>query len=154
MVAADPAKLRVVLSNLIANAVSYSPQGSVVTIRVSREKDVVLLQVEDEGPGVPEPYRQQIFEQYFRIPGTSERGFGLGLYIAHRLMEALGGSIGVDGREPRGSRFTVRLPALMKGAALRVRRRTRRPHPLSDAHAQQRLHVQGDLPDQVQGSHQ
>lgn len=154
MVAADPTKLRMVLSNLIANAVSYSPQGSLVTVRVSREKDVVLLQVEDEGPGVPEPYRQQIFEQYFRIPGTSERGFGLGLYIAHRLMEALGGSIGVDGREPRGSRFTVRLPALMKGADLRVRRRTRRPHPLSDAHAQQRLHVQGDFPDQVQGSHQ
>ena len=154
MVAADTAKLHMVLSNLIANAVSYSPQGSVVTVRVSREKDVVLLQVEDEGPGVPEPYRQQIFEQYFRIPGTSERGFGLGLYIARQLMEVHGGSIGVDGREPRGSRFTVTLPALKKGADLRVPGRTRRPHPPSTAHAQQRLYVQGDLPDQVKGSHQ
>ena len=111
-VAADPAKLRMVLSNLLANAVAYSPHGSVITVRAFRGGDSVGLLVEDEGPGVPEPYRQQIFEQFFRIPGTSERGFGLGLYIARQLMQAHGGAISVDGRTPRGSRFAIELPML------------------------------------------
>ena len=115
-VAADPAKLRMVLGNLLANAAAYSPRGSTITVRLLREKDAVAVQVEDEGPGVAEPYRQQIFEQFFRIPGTTERGFGLGLYIARQLVLVQGGTIGVESREPRGSRFTVALPALKRSS--------------------------------------
>jgi len=88
----------------------------VITVRAFRGGDSVGLLVEDEGPGVPEPYRQQIFEQFFRIPGTSERGFGLGLYIARQLMQAHGGVISVDGRTTRGSRFTIELPVLEMGS--------------------------------------
>lgn len=115
-VAADPAKLRMVLSNLLANAAAYSPPGSTITVRLLRGEEAVAVQVEDEGSGVPEPYRQQIFEQFFRIPGTQERGFGLGLYIARQLLLAQGGTIEVDSRQPRGSRFTIALPALRRGS--------------------------------------
>lgn len=110
-VAADPAKLRMVLSNLMANAIKYSPPGSTVTVKVYRDQSAIVIQVDDEGPGVPEAYRQKIFEEFFRIPGTSERGFGLGLYIARKLVQAHRGAIWVEGREPRGSRFIVSLPA-------------------------------------------
>jgi signal transduction histidine kinase len=120
-VAADPTKLGMVLSNLLANAVAYSPQGSTITMRLLRTDRTVRIHVEDQGPGVPEPYREQIFEQFFRIPGTPQRGFGLGLYIARQLVEAHGGTIGVERKHPRGSRFIIELPALKK-ASLPTRR--------------------------------
>lgn len=111
-VSADALKLRMVLSNLLSNAAKYSPQGSTVTVRLFREMESVVCQVEDEGEGVPEPYRKEIFQQFFRIPGTAGQGLGLGLYIARQIVLAHGGTIGVDNGLSRGARFTVTLPAL------------------------------------------
>lgn len=115
-VAADQTRMRMVLSNLLANAAKYSPEGSTVTVRVFREEDAIVTQVEDEGPGVPDAYRNQIFEQFFRIPGTTQQGFGLGLYIAKQIVVAHGGSMTVTNRVGRGACFTVALPMVREGS--------------------------------------
>jgi signal transduction histidine kinase len=115
-VSADPPKLRMALGNLISNAVAYSPPGTSVTMRLATNNGRTTIEVEDEGPGIPEPYRRQVFEQFFRIPGTSSHGFGLGLYITRQLVIAHGGSIEVLDSRTRGSRFVVILPALREGA--------------------------------------
>lgn len=114
---ADTAKLRMVMGNLLANAATYSPKGSTISVRLFREMGSVICQVEDEGPGVPEPYRKEIFQQFFRIPGTRQGGFGLGLYIARQIVLAHKGTLGVDSGMRRGATFTLKLPALDKGLA-------------------------------------
>jgi signal transduction histidine kinase len=113
----DPAKLRMVLGNLLANAAAYSPPGSTITVRLFGEMDSVVCQVEDEGPGVPEPYRKEIFQQFFRVPGARQGGFGLGLYIARQIVLAHKGTLGVDSGMVRGATFTLTLPALTRSEA-------------------------------------
>lgn len=120
-VAVDRLKLYMVVGNLIANATKYAPDGSTVTVRLWRKGRMAMLAVEDEGPGIPEPYRDQIFEPFFRIPGTPEYGLGLGLYIARQLVLAHGGTVTVENQPLGGARFTVALPLSRKGQRLTTR---------------------------------
>ena len=110
MATVDGGKLRIILKNLLSNAISYSPQGSPVTVRYERLGGDLVLEVEDRGAGVPKAYRERIFERYFRVPGTPARGFGLGLYLAQQLVVAHGGTISVADAKPLGARFTILLP--------------------------------------------
>jgi signal transduction histidine kinase len=107
----DDGKLRIILKNLLSNAIAYSPNGSLVTVRFHRGKASLVLEVEDQGPGVPRAYREQVFQQFFRVPGTTARGFGLGLYLVRQLVLAHGGTVSLTDAEPTGARFTVVLPA-------------------------------------------
>jgi two-component system, OmpR family, sensor kinase len=112
MVAADPARMRQCLENLLANAIKHSPRGSAVVVRVSKAPDETgeraRLEVCDEGPGVAPEVLPRLFERYARHE-TSE-GLGLGLYLAKRIAELHGGDLEVESRLGKGTRFILTLP--------------------------------------------
>lgn len=111
VVVADPTEIRRAISNLLANAIEASPEGTSVEVRMEHEPDRVRVVVADEGYGVPEEQRKLLFARF--APGASRAlggGTGLGLYIVRLIAEKLGGTIDYAPREPRGSRFTLTLP--------------------------------------------
>jgi signal transduction histidine kinase len=108
----DTERLRQVLGNLIDNAVKYSPAGSPVDVRVASHDQVVVISVQDRGPGIGIEDQRLIFEKFGRVSsGNSKPGTGLGLYIARSIAEAHGGSLEVVSSLGRGSTFTLRLPS-------------------------------------------
>jgi NtrC-family two-component system sensor histidine kinase KinB len=136
---ADAARLGVVLSNVLGNALKYTPQGGHVGVRVASQGKRVHIAVTDTGPGVPEEYRERIFEKFFRVEhhrgsdgegvwgaeraragGTRSlehphrervRGSGIGLYLARQIVEAHGGRIVCEpGEDGRGTMFDIALP--------------------------------------------
>jgi signal transduction histidine kinase len=111
----DADKVRTVLSNLLENAAKYAlPDSAPVTVSAAREGAWVAVRVRDDGPGIPEADRASLFEPFFRVDRSRSKktgGYGLGLSICRRIMEAHGGSIGVEGRERRGTTFVLRFPA-------------------------------------------
>jgi signal transduction histidine kinase len=112
-VAADPDKLRQVLTNLIDNAVKYSPDGGRVEVSVARVGNRIRFRVRDAGLGVPPAEQARIFEKFFRLDPQLTRGVGgtgLGLYICRELVERMHGRIGVDSDGRTGSTFWVELP--------------------------------------------
>lgn len=106
---ADRARLLIVLTNLVANAVRHSPDGARVVVRVV-PGDPVRFEVDDAGPGVPVEARERIFERFVRGEGEQAGGAGLGLYIAKEIVLAHGGRIGVTDKPGGGARFWVELP--------------------------------------------
>lgn len=111
-VRADPTGLQQVLGHLIENAVKYSPSGGQITLRVRGDGTAAVLEVQDEGVGLPEGGAERIFEPFHRggSPDRSKPGVGLGLYIVRKLVEAMGGTVAAAGKPGAGSTFTVRLP--------------------------------------------
>jgi len=99
--------LRQILLNLALNAIEATPEGAAVRIRAAEQGDEIVIEVDDEGPGVPEAVRARLFEPFF---STKSRSGGLGLAITRRLVEDAGGAIEVAGRAPTGTRFRVTLP--------------------------------------------
>jgi signal transduction histidine kinase len=108
---ADPERIGLVFSNLLSNALKYTPPGGDVRVRARRIDRAVRFEVEDSGPGVAPEYRQSIFDRFFRVPGASAGGAGLGLFIAREVVRAHGGSIGVDGPAGKGATFWFEIPA-------------------------------------------
>ncbi|WNI16518.1 HAMP domain-containing sensor histidine kinase [Actinacidiphila sp. ITFR-21] len=115
-VSADPQRLHQVLTNLLANARTHTPPGTTVTARVRRdgvrEGGAVLLQVEDDGPGIPPELCRQVFERFARGDASRSRAAGstgLGLAIVHSVVTAHGGEVAVDSA-PGRTVFTVTLP--------------------------------------------
>jgi PAS domain S-box-containing protein len=108
----DARRLARVLANLVDNAVKYSPHGGVVLVRVRRDPDAAVIEVHDEGVGIPEADRARIFERFQRASNVEGRigGTGIGLASAKQIVESHGGSVHVSSREGDGSTFTVRLP--------------------------------------------
>jgi signal transduction histidine kinase len=110
----DPAKVQTVLRNLLENASKYSlPDSGPVSISIHEEKDCVAVHVEDDGPGIPERDLERLFEPFFRVdPSRSRRtgGYGLGLSLCKRIMEAHGGSIVASNRPGRGASFSITFP--------------------------------------------
>jgi PAS domain S-box-containing protein len=110
----DRKLLRQALNNLISNAIKYSSPGSEVDILLRLERQSVLIEIQDQGIGIPDEDQRRLFEPFHRgrnaevIPGT-----GLGLSIARQAVKAHGGSIEVVSHLGRGSLFTVRLPLLL-----------------------------------------
>jgi two-component system sensor histidine kinase TctE len=108
--------VRELIRNLVDNAVQYTPGGGTVTVRLLPDPygHVVVLQVEDNGPGIPENERELVFQPFYRALGTQVDGSGLGLAIVREIAERHGGSVAVEAANPRavspGTRFTVRLP--------------------------------------------
>jgi two-component system sensor histidine kinase VicK len=115
---ADPEKLRQILDQLIHNAVKFSPDGGTVTIAARRRRpDAVEVSVVDQGIGIPSVEQQRIFSKFYRADSGNRAsgGAGLGLFIAHGLVTAMGGRIWVDSAEGQGSSFTFELPAVRQG---------------------------------------
>jgi PAS domain S-box-containing protein len=112
-VAADPDKLRQVLTNLIDNAVKYSPDGGRVRVGLAQSGNCVRFRIEDQGLGIPQAEQARIFEKFFRLDPNLTRGVGgtgLGLYICRELVDRMHGRIWVSSDGRRGSTFTVELP--------------------------------------------
>ena len=111
-VLADPPRLRQILEHLIENAVKYAPPDTTITIDHALVEGVLRIGVSDEGPGVPEEWRERIFEPYARRETHTARGSGIGLYAAKRLAESMGARLWVEPAQPTGARFVVALPAV------------------------------------------
>ncbi len=108
---ADESLLRHIFSNLITNAVKYSPEGSPVVFSARREGTDAIFQVRDNGIGIPEEDMPQLFEAFFRCGNVGEiPGTGLGLVIVKRCVELHGGSLAIESKPGAGTTFTVRLP--------------------------------------------
>ncbi len=105
--------LRQAFINVLHNAVKYSPVGGQIRIRVLRSSDDVVVEIEDDGPGVPIEDRQNLFDRFYRVDKARWResgGAGLGLAIAKWVVEAHGGIIGIDSEIKAGSLFRFHLP--------------------------------------------
>jgi signal transduction histidine kinase len=102
-----------VLSNLLGNAVKFTPEGGAVTCVVSTEREdegAVRFVVRDTGPGIPAAQLSRLFDRYWQARETQRLGTGLGLFIARGIVEAHGGRIWVESEVGRGSSFAFTLP--------------------------------------------
>ncbi len=106
----DSEKIAWVVTNLLSNAIHYSPENSRVIIGVVRQAHQIEIYVQDFGKGIDPRYHQSIFDRYFRVPGTKVQGSGLGLAISKDFVEAHGGTIRVESEVGKGSRFTISFP--------------------------------------------
>jgi two-component system OmpR family sensor kinase len=109
----DEARLRQVLSNLMANALQHTPESADITVRVGTDGDNAVLEVADEGPGMSEQDAARIFERFYRTDSSRARasgGTGLGLSIVDSLVHAHGGTVAVTTAPGKGCRFRVSLP--------------------------------------------
>jgi len=111
---ADPDRVVQVLTNLVGNAVKFSPAGSVVELRAVHDGDVVRFDVRDHGPGIREDQLESVFERFLQVDASDTRqrgGTGLGLAISRGLVEQHGGRIWAASTPGEGSTFSVELPA-------------------------------------------
>jgi PAS domain S-box-containing protein len=108
---ADRHRLQQVLSNLLGNAVRFTPHGGAIVLAAARHDDMLRISVRDTGPGVAIDDVPRLFERYFQAPRLLRAGSGLGLYIAKGIVEAHGGEIGVDSEVGQGAEFWFTVPA-------------------------------------------
>jgi signal transduction histidine kinase len=129
-VCADPKALRRVLSNIIGNAIKYTPDGGRIIVSARAKGDRVMISVRDNGRGIPPEDMPVLFDKFHRgrpaphseamrgattdaefLEDADMSGVGLGLYLGRNVMEQMGGRIGVESEVGRGSTFTLHLPA-------------------------------------------
>ena len=111
----DKLKLRVVIQNLLENAIKYSEPGGRVSISMTDQKNNVLLTVKDSGIGIPEGEQEHIFSKFFRATNAVKKenvGSGLGLYTTQRILESHKGNIRFESAQGKGTSFIVTLPLL------------------------------------------
>jgi signal transduction histidine kinase len=106
----DQMSVSQILENLISNAIKYG-EGKPIEVILSTGEGFAEIAVRDRGIGIGETEKARIFEPFERaVAGTNQPGFGIGLWVSHKLTESMGGSISVSGKKGAGSLFTVRLP--------------------------------------------
>jgi signal transduction histidine kinase len=109
----DATRLQQVVANLLDNAVKYTPGGGSIRVRTGRQRDRALLEVADEGIGIPTQDLPRIWDRLFRGDASrTERGLGLGLSLVRAIVEAHGGAVSVTSEPGKGSTFVVTLPNL------------------------------------------
>ena len=106
----DPLRFDQVLTNLLTNAIKFSPPGEAITVSLERDGSVVRLSVFDRGPGVPIDRRHELFQRFFQA-NPDRSGMGLGLFITKEIVDAHNGTITAEFPSSGGTRFTVTLPA-------------------------------------------
>jgi PAS domain S-box-containing protein len=109
----DPIRLAQLVDNLVSNAIKFTPNGGRVDVRIDACEDSVVIEVRDTGLGISAEDQAQLFDRFFRTRAATNHaiaGTGLGLSIAKAIVDAHGGSIGVEGVEGRGTTFRVELP--------------------------------------------
>jgi signal transduction histidine kinase len=107
----DPARLRQILEHLVENAVKYAPPDTTITIAWRMAEGGIRISVADEGPGIPDEWRERIFEPYARRETRTARGSGIGLYAARRLADSVGARLWCEPANGHGARFVLALPA-------------------------------------------
>lgn len=106
----DPLLLQMLINNLLENAVKYSPREKPITTILKKENAEIVLQVIDEGPGIPEKEKKEIFNKFYRVGNESTRktqGTGLGLYLCRKIAKDHNADIFMTNQIPHGSNFTV-----------------------------------------------
>lgn len=112
-ISADPFLIRELMNNLIDNALNYTPAEGRVTVRVLQNAGSVILEVEDEGCGIPEEERERVFERFYRSAGGSPEGCGLGLAIVREIAQGHGATVAIhSGANSRGTRIIIAFPGL------------------------------------------
>lgn len=114
VVSGDEFLLETSLVNLLENALSFSPAGSIVRVRVGRSGEIVTLTVQDEGPGIPDYARERVFERFYSLPhpDTGRKSSGLGLCFVKEAAELHGGSVSLENRADRtGAEAVMNIPA-------------------------------------------
>jgi two-component system heavy metal sensor histidine kinase CusS len=110
---ADAALLRRALSNLIMNALKYSPDGGLITIQAVRGEDLVSISVSDQGVGIDKEHLARLYDRFYRVPETKllhKKGAGLGLSIVKSIMELHGGSVAISSEHGVGTKVTLLFP--------------------------------------------
>lgn len=109
----DPGWTAEAIGNVLDNGVKYAPAGTCITIRVSELVSYVMIEVEDEGPGIPAEEQPRIFQRFYRGKAEAVRkaeGSGVGLYLTRRILEEQGGTVCVKNGRTGGSKFVITLP--------------------------------------------
>jgi two-component system phosphate regulon sensor histidine kinase PhoR len=109
----DPGALDQVLVNLVDNAIKYTPEGGHVDVSFRADGANAVIEVKDDGPGIPPQHLPRIFERFYRVDAGRARkqgGTGLGLAIVKHLVQRMGGEVAADSRLGKGTRFVIRLP--------------------------------------------
>jgi len=112
-VSGDPLKLRQMLSNLVSNAIKYTPEGGSVSLSMKAEEDMVVTRVQDTGYGIPAADLPFVFDRFYRIrsgKNAEVEGNGLGLAIVKSVVEQHGGNVSVESEPEKGSCFSLSLP--------------------------------------------
>ncbi len=121
-VTGDEAHLANVIGNLLDNALKYRTETVVIDLHLSVRDQEAVLEIADNGIGIPAPYRTKVFDKFFRVPNGdvhNAKGYGLGLSYAQAIIQRHGGRITLRAREPRGTTFTLTLPLACHGVAPR-----------------------------------
>jgi len=109
---ADPQRVRIVFANLVDNAMKYTPERGKIVASIKRMDDLIVLQLQDSGPGIAEKDMEKIWDRLFRADKSrSQRGLGLGLSLVKAIVEAHEGYVEVKSQLGRGSVFTVAFKA-------------------------------------------
>ena len=104
----DPTLFEELIRNLTHNALSYCPSGTQTSVRVRKENGDAIIEVEDNGPGIPEEYQHKVFERFYRLPSAPSNGSGLGLPIVREIARKHGGeAIIISGRNGKGTLVRV-----------------------------------------------
>ncbi len=105
---ADPLSIYDIILNLLGNSVKYAPKG-IITVKLAPEQDKLVLSIKDNGPGIPEEYKEKIFEPYFQVYNneSSTTGFGIGLSTVKTIVESLDGKISFKNLKPHGCEFKI-----------------------------------------------
>lgn len=114
LVHGDETRLKQVLVNLLSNASKYGPIGQTIEVCAARQKNVVRVEVLDQGPGIPETERERLFHRYIRPHGKNgpQYGVGLGLSVVKAIVEEHGGKVSVEERPQGGSIFWFTVPVI------------------------------------------
>ena len=117
---ADRGKLRLILENLLSNAIKYSPRGGMITVRAHASAADLVLEVADDGAGIPLAERASVFEAFHtgRAPGGHVRGTGIGLSVVHEFVQAHHGTIEIVDGEFRGAHFRISMPLRIESQPL------------------------------------
>ncbi len=109
----DKQRLSQVLTNIISNAIKYSPDGSTIYIRAKKQKQFVYIEIEDEGLGISKDEQKDIFKSFYRAKNanSSTQGLGVGLYIVKQIIEKHKGKISVESKNGKGTIFKMYIPA-------------------------------------------
>jgi PAS domain S-box-containing protein len=117
-VAVDARRIRQIVANLVWNAVKFTPLEGTITISARQHIDQVVVSVKDTGPGIPQEHLSNIFNRFWQVPGTTQKGSGLGLSIAKSIVEAHGGTIWAESELGHGSSIFFTLPSIDVGTTM------------------------------------
>ena len=113
LIETDEAKVHQIVSNLVENALKYSPPDTRITVRGAPMGDGLVVSVEDEGRGIPEEVQDKIFDRFYQVDSSATRsvgGTGLGLYICRKMTDAIGGKLWLERSGPEGTVFRLWIP--------------------------------------------